>query len=89
MARTEAGVIQGFVVQYEAYIKEVGGRSCGSIRCTGSRTKDILHPDGTQDKQPMRFGDYNIAFTFAIQDLKGSWRWYRMGTRRRCSDGTG
>jgi len=31
-----------------------------------------------QEKQPLYFPDLNIAFTFAIQDLKISWRWYRM-----------
>ncbi|MBI3392396.1 MAG: hypothetical protein HY039_04340 [Nitrospirae bacterium] len=79
IALMEAGAIRGFVVQYEAYIKDAWRPVVRFDTMHGFAHKDVLHPDGAQDKQPMRFGDYNLAFTFAIQDLKASWRWYRLG----------
>ena len=37
------------------------------------------YPDGTTEKQPLNFPNLNLAFTFAVQDLKSLWRWYRYG----------
>jgi hypothetical protein len=48
----------------------------------GFAHKDILHYDGMVDKQPLHFRNFNMAFTFAIQDLKTSWRWYKVGYER-------
>ncbi|MBI5038678.1 MAG: hypothetical protein HZC13_02765 [Nitrospirae bacterium] len=41
------------------------------------QTKDIIHHNGNIEKQPLYFNDFNTAFTFAVQDLKISWKWYR------------
>ena len=38
----------------------------------------IEYYNGDQEKQPLYFPDFNIAFTYAIQELKILWRWYRM-----------
>jgi hypothetical protein len=38
---------------------------------------DTLHPDGTQDKAPVDFGDENATFTRAIQELRSSWQVHR------------
>jgi hypothetical protein len=48
----------------------------------GFAHKDILHFTGEEDKQPLYFQDFKMAFTFAIQDLKTSWIWYRMAYER-------
>ncbi len=44
----------------------------------GFAHKDVIHYNGEQEKQPLYFPDFNTAFTYAIQELKISWRWYRM-----------
>lgn len=75
----EKGKIINFIVQYEAFIK---GRWYAIVRYDtshGFAHKDIIHYDGTQEKQPLYFPNHSIAFTFAIQDLKSLWRWYRKG----------
>ena len=78
-ASKEKGRIVGFVVQYEAFIK---GRWYPIVRYDSSHGfahKDIIHYNGLTEKQPLNFANYNIAFTFAIQDLKLLWQWYRIG----------
>ncbi|MBI5191288.1 MAG: hypothetical protein HZA22_11545 [Nitrospirae bacterium] len=75
----ERGYIAGFVVQYEAFIK---GRWRVVVRYDthhGFAHKDILHPNGRKEKQPLPYQDYNAAFTFAVNDIKTLWRWYRHG----------
>lgn len=73
----EQGAVIGFTVQYEALI---GGQWRPIVRYDtshGFAHKDLLHPSGREEKQPLYFPDYNLAFTFAIQDLKIAWTWYR------------
>lgn len=73
------GRIVSFVVQYEALIQ---GEWKAIVRYDTAHRfahKDILHPDGSADKQPINFSNLNLAFTFAVQDLKSLWRWYRYG----------
>ena len=76
-ASKRKGKILKFVVQYEAL---VGDKWRPIVRYDTSHSfahKDIVHPDGTKEKQPLFLPDLNMAFTFAIQDLKISWMWYR------------
>lgn len=73
------GEIISFVVQYEAFIK---GKWYPIVRYDtshGFAHKDIIHFDGRKEKQPLYFHNFNIAFTYAIQDLKLLWNWYRTG----------
>ena len=73
------GKIVSFVVQYEALIQ---GKWRAIVRYDTAHRfahKDILHPDRSVDKQPLNFPSLNLAFTFAIQDLKSLWPWYRYG----------
>lgn len=68
-----------FVVQYEAFIL---GRWRAIVRYDTAHRfarRDILHPGGFVDKQPINFPSLNLAFTFAVQDLKSLWRCYRYG----------
>jgi len=77
IASKEKGRIIKFVAQYEAFIR---GEWRGVVRYDtvhGFAHKDIIHPDGNIEKQPLIFADFNAAFTFAVQDLKISWKWYR------------
>ncbi|GAN31696.1 MAG: hypothetical protein DYG83_06875 [Candidatus Brocadia sp. AMX2] len=74
IASKEKGKIVKFVAQYEAYIKN----EWRNIVRYDTAHKDLIHPNGIIDKQPLPFTDFNVAFTFAIQDLKISWKWYRI-----------
>ena len=78
-ATKNRGRIVSFVVQYEAFIH---GRWRAIVRYDTAHRfahRDILHPDGSVEKQPLNFPGLNLAFTFAVQDLKSLWRWYRYG----------
>ncbi len=39
--------------------------------------RDTLHPDGAQDKTPISVGDLNETFTYAIEELRRSWKTHR------------
>ncbi|MBI3621659.1 MAG: hypothetical protein HY208_05665 [Nitrospirae bacterium] len=75
----EHGAITSFTVQYEALLRGDWQPIVRYDTAHGFAHKDLLHPDGTGEKQPLYLPDYNMAFTYAIQDLKAAWRWYRMG----------
>jgi hypothetical protein len=74
--------IAKFVVQYEALINERWRPIVRYDTSHGFAHKDIIHFRDEEDKQPLYFQDFNMAFTFAIQDLKTSWKWYRMAYER-------
>ena len=73
------GQVIEFLVQYEI---RIAGEWYPVVRydtAHGFAHKDILHPDGSVHKQPLDFPSLNLAFTFAIHDLKSLWKWYRYG----------
>lgn len=72
------GEIVKFVVQYEALIESEWRPIIRYDTSHGFAHKDIIHYNGEQEKQPLYFPNLNMALTFAIQELKISWRWYRM-----------
>jgi len=85
-AQKEKGRILKFVVQYEALIR---GKWCSLVRYDtshGFAHKDLIHPDGTEEKQPLHFQSFNAALTFAIQDIKISWGWYRAAYEKEFDD---
>lgn len=85
-AQKKKGKIMKFVVQYEALINH---KWCPIVRYDTSHSfthKDIIHPDGKKEKQPLCFQTFNAAFTFAIQDIKISWKWYRMAYEKELSN---
>ena len=82
------GKITKFVVQYEALIKGKWRPVVRYDTSHGFAHKDIIHWNGEEEKQPLHFGDLNAAFTFAIQDLKTSWKWYRIGYEKEMEDPT-
>ena len=79
IAEKEKGVILSFVVQYEALINNKWREIIRYDTRHGFAHKDVIHPNGKKDKQPLFIQDYNAAFTFAMDDLKTSWAWYRRG----------
>ena len=81
-ASLKKGGIVKFVVQYEAFIVGQWRPVVRYDTSHGFAHKDIIHYKGEEDKQPLYFQDFKIALTFAIQDLKTSWKWYRMAYER-------
>jgi hypothetical protein len=77
-ALKQKGTILKFVVQYEACIENKWRPIIRYDTSHGFAHKDLIHYNGKQEKQPLYFPDFNTAFTYAIQELKISWRWYRM-----------
>jgi len=76
-AQIEEKTVIRFSVQYEAFIKQKWHPIVRYDTSHGFAHKDILHPDGTVEKQPLLFYNFNLALTFAVQDLKLLWKWYR------------
>jgi len=66
-----------FCVQYEARIIEKWQPIIRYDTAHGYAHRDIIHFDGSVEKEPLYFVNYNFAFTFATQDLRKSWRKYR------------
>lgn len=77
IAFKDKGQIIRFVIQYEAFINDRWREIVRYDTAHGFAHKDVIHPNGNIEKQPLHFADFNLAFTFAVQDLKISWKWYR------------
>ncbi|MBI3755073.1 MAG: hypothetical protein HY265_02790 [Deltaproteobacteria bacterium] len=77
IAIQEKGRIIRFVAQYESFIMDAWREVVRYDTAHGFAHKDIIHPNGSAEKQPLKFADFNTAFTFAVQDLKIAWKWYR------------
>lgn len=74
---TEKGAVVRFTVQYEAYI---GGRWHPIVRydtAHGFAHRDLLHPDGTQEKTALSVIDFKQALSYAKSDLKAHWEDYK------------
>lgn len=85
-ALKEKGEIAGFVVQYEAFIENKWHPVVRYDTAHGFAHKDIIHFDSTTEKEFLYLPDFNIAFTFAIQDIKTSWQWYRSGFEKEVEE---
>lgn len=66
-----------FVVQYEVFIESKWYPVVRYDTAHGFAHKDILTFDGKTTKHELPFADYNIALTFAENDLKENWLKYR------------
>lgn len=80
------GKIVRFVVQYEASIAGEWRPIVRYDNAHGFAHKDIIHYKGDEEKQPLSFQDLKMALTFAIQDLKTSWKWYRLAYEKEMED---
>jgi len=65
-----------FVVQYET---NISGKWYPVVRYDthhGFAHRDLLHPDGSSEKELLAW-DYNLALTYATEELKQNWKKYR------------
>ena len=76
-AHREKNKILQFVVQYEAQILNNWYAIIRYDTRHGFAHRDLLHPDGSADKEPLGWEDYNLSLTYATEDLKHNWQKYR------------
>ena len=62
-ALKQKGKVIRFVVQYEALINDEWRPIIRYDTSHGFAHKDIIHYKGKEDKQPLYFQDFNMAFT--------------------------
>jgi len=87
MAWIDKGHVTRFVVQYEAMIEDEWRPIVRYDTAHGFAHRDLLHPGGDTEKQPLYLPSLNLALTFAIQDLKMLWTRYRAGYEEELSHG--
>jgi len=73
----ERGKIVFFRVQYEVKISGVWYPVARYDTAHGFAHRDLLARNGTVRKTPLFNQDYNDALTFAENDLKSNWRYYK------------
>ncbi len=76
-ASKERNKIVEFVIQYEAEIHDSWYPIVRYDTSHGFAHRDLMHPDGSSDKQPLFFESYNLSLTYASQELKQNWHRYR------------
>jgi hypothetical protein len=75
--RRRGKTIDQFTVQVELNCNGVWKPLVRYDNAHGFSHRDILHADGSQEKTAIYMGNMNETFTYAITDLKGSWRAHR------------
>ncbi|MBI5574365.1 MAG: hypothetical protein HY919_07435 [Elusimicrobia bacterium] len=66
-----------FMVQLETEIKNKWYPVVRYDTKHGFAHKDVIHYNGTMEKFNLGMSNYNIAMTFAEQDLKSNWTKYK------------
>ncbi len=72
----ERGRILSFVVQVECLIEGTWHPIVRYDTAHGFAHRDVLKPDGAQEKQPIPAGDFNAALTYAQRDIQAHWQFY-------------
>jgi len=71
------GKISAFSVQYEAFIEGAWRPVVRYDTAHGFAHRDLLHPDGTQEKTYIASKNYGQALKAAEIDIKQNWQNYR------------
>ena len=71
------GRVAVFRVQYEAYIEGQWRAIVRYDTAHGFPHRDVLHPDGTEDKTEFPGEDRADVLTMGEQDIKTNWRKHR------------
>jgi len=74
---TEKGRVKNIVVQYESKIKDKWYPIVRYDCSHGFFHRDILNPKGEKVKQVIQIQNLKDALTYAEQDLKDRWEWYK------------
>ena len=79
----ERGKVQSFVVQYEILLGERWVPIVRYDTSHGYAHKDLMNPDGTQEKILMGMADFAEALVLADMDINENWERYKERYLRR------
>lgn len=74
---TESGKVTYTMVQYETFVQDEWHAVVRYDNSHGYPHRDVLHPNGEEDKFPLRFADLSTFVLYAEQDLRDRWPWYK------------
>jgi hypothetical protein len=80
---TKKGSVIDVVVQYESKIKDKWYPIVRYDCSHGYFHRDILSPKGEKTKNPIPIQNLKDALTYAEQDIKDRWKWYKEKFKRR------
>jgi hypothetical protein len=66
-----------FSVQYLAFLQDEWHPVIRFDTAHGHAHLDISHPDDTQETRELHIQNYNEALTWALEDLREHWQFYR------------
>ncbi|MBM4141315.1 MAG: hypothetical protein FJ242_07525 [Nitrospira sp.] len=73
----EKGKVTDIVVQFESKIKDKWYPIVRYDCSHGFFHRDVLTPTGEKTKQPIPIENLKDALTYAEQDIKDRWEWYK------------
>lgn len=73
----EKGKVTDVIVQYETKIKDKWHPVVRYDCSHGFFYRDLLNPKGEKIKQPIPIDNLKNALTYAEQDIKDRWEWYK------------
>ncbi len=79
-------LILEFVVQYEA---KISGEWQTIVRYDTRHNfahRDLIYPNGKTVKSVLEWQDYNLALTYATEDLKQNWQIYRRNFEEKINE---
>ena len=71
------GILVDLVFQYESYIEEKWREIVRYDLAHGFFHRDIISPGGDKEKKRIEISDMRMAATFAEQDIKDKWEFYK------------
>jgi len=71
------GKVSEFMVQYEIFVRDKWHPVVRYDTSHGYAHKDLMHADGRKEKTSLLFTDLNICLTYAENDLRANWKFYR------------
>jgi len=74
----DRGRVIGFRIQYEALVGDKWRAIVRYDTAHGRPHRDLLHPDGTQDKQEYYGYSREDVLTLGERDIKANWKRYRV-----------
>ena len=75
--KKDRGKIIEFVIQYETLVRNEWQAVVRYDTAHGRPHTDIIMPDGTKEKRLLHFPNFNDAFSYAEEDVKVKWEYYR------------
>lgn len=73
----EKGTVKDVIVQYESKIKDKWHPIVRYDCSHGFFHRDIINVKGEEIKQPIPIQNLKDALTYAEQDIKDRWEWYK------------